>query len=91
MDSGVAKKYEVLPTIQRVLEHDDDTGSEQWEQWEAGSDAWEVQSEQWETQSEQWEIPERNYSAEEWEELYGETAATVEVRSYSAALRGEEP
>ncbi|KAJ6601726.1 hypothetical protein DFH09DRAFT_1301926 [Mycena vulgaris] len=90
---GVAKKYEVLPTIRRVIELEDDSTSEQWEQWEqweAGSDAWEGQSEQWETQSEQWEIPVRDYGADEWEELYGEKFEGA-GRSYSAALRGSQP
>ncbi|KAJ7037670.1 hypothetical protein C8F04DRAFT_1092001 [Mycena alexandri] len=86
---GVAKKYVVLPTIRRVMDLEDDTQSEQWEQWEAGSDAWDVQSEQWETQSEQWEIPGGDYGAEEWEELYGEKSEQA-TRSYSSALRADE-
>ncbi|KAJ7183950.1 hypothetical protein C8R46DRAFT_1344600 [Mycena filopes] len=89
---GVAKKYVVLPTIRRVmdLEDSDDVHSEQWEQWEAGSDAWDAQSEQWDTQSEQWEIPAGDYGAEEWEELYGEKSEQAVVRSYSSALRADE-
>lgn len=80
----------MLPTIRRVIELDDDAQSEQWEQWEAGSEvSWEAQSEQWESQSEQWEIPAGDYGAEEWEELYGERFER-EGRSYSAALRGHQ-
>ncbi|KAJ7466447.1 hypothetical protein FB451DRAFT_1260889 [Mycena latifolia] len=86
---GVAKKYEVLPTIQRVMELEDDAVSEQWEQWEEESEAWDVQSEQWESQSEQWEIPIRDYGADEWDELYGEKFGGA-GRSYSEALRGDQ-
>ncbi|KAJ7127256.1 hypothetical protein C8R43DRAFT_1074931 [Mycena crocata] len=84
---GVAKKFEVLPTVQRVIELEDDAVSEQWEQWEAGSDAWDVQSERWDSQSEQWEIPEGDHTAEEWEELYKE-CLEKESRSYSSAVQG---
>ncbi|KAJ7451284.1 hypothetical protein B0H11DRAFT_316018 [Mycena galericulata] len=87
---GVAKKYEVLPTVRRVIELDgDNTHSEQWEQWEGRSEAWDTQSEQWESQSEQWEIPAGDYGAEEWEELYGEKFER-EARSYSEALRSNQ-
>ncbi|KAJ6522474.1 hypothetical protein B0H19DRAFT_1202768 [Mycena capillaripes] len=86
---GVAKKYEVLPTIRRVIELEDDAASEQWEQWEAGSEAWEVHSEQWESQSEGWEIPAGDYGAEEWEELYGHKFEQ-EGPSYSAAVRSRQ-
>ncbi|KAJ7816849.1 hypothetical protein B0H14DRAFT_2843981 [Mycena olivaceomarginata] len=58
--------------VRQVIELDDGTRSEQWEDWEGNSEAWDVQSEPWETQSEVWEIPEGDYGAEEWEELYGE-------------------
>ncbi|KAJ7093513.1 hypothetical protein C8R44DRAFT_890733 [Mycena epipterygia] len=85
---GVAKKYEVLPTIRRVIELEDDAGSEQWEQWESGSDIWDTQSERWEIQSEQWEIPARDFAADEWEELYAHKLE--EPRSYSSALRGDQ-
>lgn len=82
---GVAKKYVVLPAVRRVMELEDDTQSEQWE---AESEAWDVRSEQWETQSEQWEIPGGDYTAEEWEELYGEKSEQA-TRSYSSALRAD--
>ncbi|KAJ7141948.1 hypothetical protein C8R43DRAFT_1131257 [Mycena crocata] len=84
---GAAKKSQSVPTLRRMIEFDDDTVSEQWEQWEAESDAWDMQSEQWESQSEQWEIPAGDHSAEEWEELYQERFEK-ESRSYSAAVRG---
>ncbi|KAF7333743.1 Peptide hydrolase [Mycena venus] len=88
---GVAKKYEMLPTIRRVIELDDGTASEQWEEWEADSEAWDVHSEQWETQSEVWEIPGGDYGAEEWEELYGERFnPNSQGRSYSAAVRSDQ-
>ncbi|KAJ7778016.1 hypothetical protein DFH07DRAFT_1056340 [Mycena maculata] len=80
---GVAKKFEVLPTIRRVIEVDDDAQSEQWEEWEAESDAWEMMSEQWESQSEAF----GDYGAEEQEELYGEKIE-LDRRSYSAAVLG---
>ncbi|KAJ7702793.1 hypothetical protein B0H17DRAFT_1194661 [Mycena rosella] len=86
-EACVAKKYEVLPAVRRVIELDDDTVSEQWE---TGSEAWEVQSEQWETQSDQWEIPTRDYTPEEWEELYGDKFGG-EVASYSGAVCGNRP
>ncbi|KAJ7749413.1 hypothetical protein B0H16DRAFT_1551408 [Mycena metata] len=82
---GVAKKYVVLPTIRRVMDLEDDTQSEQWE---AESEAWDIRSEQWETQSDQWEIPAGDYTAEEWEELYGEKSEQA-TRSYSSALRAD--
>ncbi|KAJ7605115.1 hypothetical protein DFH06DRAFT_1253263 [Mycena polygramma] len=85
---GVARKYEVLPTIPRVIELEDDATSEQWEQWEAGSDVWEVQSEQWENQSDVWEIPASDDAAEE--ELYGEKSER-QIPSYSSALRNNRP
>ncbi|KAJ7626069.1 hypothetical protein FB45DRAFT_922888 [Roridomyces roridus] len=80
---GTAKKYVVLPAIRRVKSFNDDAQSEQWEQWEEGSEAWETQSERWETQSEQWEIPEGDYDAEQWEEMYEEMSR--------AQRRGDDP
>ncbi|KAJ6472846.1 hypothetical protein C8R47DRAFT_1145587 [Mycena vitilis] len=80
---GVARKYEVLPTIPRVIELEDDATSEQWEQWD---DAWEVQSEQWENQSDVWEIPASDVSEEE---LYEKSER--QTTSYSSALRNNGP
>ncbi|CAK5284807.1 unnamed protein product [Mycena citricolor] len=60
--------------------------SELWEEWDAHSEGWEVQSELW-------EIPEGEYTADEWEELYEGNAhppdkpiATPRL-SYASALR----
>ncbi|KAJ7260569.1 hypothetical protein C8J57DRAFT_1337558 [Mycena rebaudengoi] len=84
---GAAKKFVVVPTVQRVVAlEDEDATSEQWESWEGASEQWEVHSESWESQSE-WEVPERDYEAEEWEQLYGERF-NQEPKSYSSALRG---
>jgi len=83
---GIAKKYEVLPTISRVIELDDSVRSEQWEEWESSSEAWDMQSEQWESQSEAWEIPAGDHSAEEWEELYGDKFGSEARSSYSAIV-----
>ncbi|KAJ6575882.1 hypothetical protein B0H10DRAFT_943406 [Mycena sp. CBHHK59/15] len=81
---GTAKRFEVLPTISRIIALEDERAmSEQWEEWEG-------QSEQWESQSEQWEIPEGDYGEEEWEQLYGEQAEREQRKLYSAALRGKE-
>ncbi|KAF8172616.1 hypothetical protein K438DRAFT_1851428 [Mycena galopus ATCC 62051] len=88
---GPAKKYQVLPRVQHVIELEDGTQSELWEdEWERNSDAWDVQSEQWESQSEVWEIPAGDYGAEEWEELYGERFDREASRSsFAAALSNQ--
>ncbi|KAJ7204552.1 hypothetical protein B0H12DRAFT_472288 [Mycena haematopus] len=86
---GLAKKYQIVPRVPRAIELEDGMQSEQWEEWERGSDAWDVQSEQWETQSEVWEIPGGDYGAEEWEELYGETFEKEARSSFAAVLSNQ--
>ncbi|KAF7375795.1 Peptide hydrolase [Mycena sanguinolenta] len=86
---GLAKKYQIVPRIGRVIEIEDGTQSEQWEDWERESDLWDVQSEQWETQSEVWEIPSGDYGAEEWEELYGEKFEQAARSSFATVVSAQ--
>ncbi|KAK7038620.1 peptide hydrolase [Favolaschia claudopus] len=68
----LSKKHKAIQRILDLESINDNRSERSEEEWEVeGSEVWDVQSEQWETQSEIWEIPERDYGAEEWEELYG--------------------
>ncbi|KAJ7067556.1 hypothetical protein C8F01DRAFT_1121644 [Mycena amicta] len=90
MDIARPRRRKAKPATHRTLPIHDD---EQWEQWTEASfgeqsDAWELASV---ARSEDWEIPARDYTAEEWDELYAERFEQTHTqaapsRSYSRAV-----